>query len=110
MAILAVTLAALLYAFYAMKHASTELRDISELRYNSYLLADELRQSSDDLTRLGRTYVVTADPEYERQYMQILDIRNGKARPQDYHRIYWDFVAAGNAKRVPIQMRSRSMS
>jgi methyl-accepting chemotaxis protein len=102
MAILAVTLAALLYAFYAMKHASTDLRDISELRYNSYLLADELRQSSDDLTRLGRTYVVTADPEYERQYMQILDIRNGKApRPQDYQRIYWDFVAAGNAKPRP---------
>ncbi len=102
MAILAVTLAALLYAFYAMKHASTELRDISELRYNSYLLADELRQSSDDLTRLGRTYVVTADPGYERQYMQILDVRNGKVpRPQEYHRIYWDFVAAGNAKPRP---------
>ena len=102
MAILAATLAALLYAFFAMKQASTDLRDISEQRYNSYLLADELRQSSDDLTRLGRTYVVTADPEYERQYMQILAIRNGEApRPQAYQRIYWDFVAAGNAKPRP---------
>ncbi|WP_339411855.1 hypothetical protein [Pseudomonas sp. EA_35y_Pfl2_R5] len=43
MAILAASLAALLYAFFAMKQASTDLRDISEQRYNSYLLADELR-------------------------------------------------------------------
>lgn len=65
-------------------------------QYNSYLLADELRQSSDDLTRLARTYVVTGDPAYEAQYMDILAIRNGeKERPADYHRIYWDFAAAG---------------
>jgi methyl-accepting chemotaxis protein len=32
-----------------------------ELRYKSYLLADELRQSSDDLTRLARTYVTTGE-------------------------------------------------
>lgn len=58
-----------------------------------------LRQSSDDLTRLGRTYVITADPEYEREYMNVLDIRSGKLpRPTDYQRIYWDFVAAGNSR------------
>ncbi|MBO9402691.1 methyl-accepting chemotaxis protein [Shimia sp. R9_3] len=72
------------------------LRNAYEQQYTSYLLADELRQSSDDLTRLARTYVVTADPAYEAQYMDILAIRNGeKERPSDYHRIYWDFVAAG---------------
>jgi methyl-accepting chemotaxis protein len=65
-------------------------------RYQSYLLADELRQSSDDLTRLARTFVVTGDPAYEKQYFDILDIRSGKKpRPQNYERIYWDFVAAG---------------
>ncbi|WP_350334131.1 methyl-accepting chemotaxis protein [Coralliovum pocilloporae] len=69
-----------------------------EIRYRSYLLADELRQSSDDLTRLARTYVVTGDESYKSQYFDILAIRNGeKARPADYHRIYWDFVAAGNS-------------
>jgi hypothetical protein len=35
-------------------------------RYSSYLLADELRQSSDDLTRMARTYVLTGDPVYRR--------------------------------------------
>ncbi len=61
--------------------------------HESYLLADELRQSSDDLTRLARTYVVTGDSKYEDFYMTILDIRNGvKARPENYERIYWDLV------------------
>ncbi|HVK96140.1 MAG TPA: methyl-accepting chemotaxis protein [Noviherbaspirillum sp.] len=74
----------------------------NEMRYRSYLLADELRQSSDDLTRLARTYVVSGDAKYEQQYMDILDIRNGKkARPLHYERIYWDFVAAGNNKPSP---------
>lgn len=71
-------------------------------RYKSYLLADELRQSSDDLTRLARTYVITGDASYEKQYLDILDIRGGKSpRPEAYHRIYWDFVAGGVAKPRP---------
>lgn len=32
-------------------------------RFDSQLLADELRQTSDDLTRLARTFVVSADPK-----------------------------------------------
>ena len=73
-----------------------EVKRAADTRYQSYLLADELRQSSDDLTRLARTYVVTGDARYEQQYMDILAIRNGqKPRPQHYERIYWDFVAAG---------------
>jgi methyl-accepting chemotaxis protein len=73
-----------------------------EMRYNSYLLADELRQSSDDLTRLGRTYVVTGDASYKNQYIEILAIRNGeKPRPEAYNRVYWDFVAGGAAKPRP---------
>ncbi len=72
------------------------------VQFQSYLLADELRQSSDDLTRLGRTFVATGNPEYEREYFAILDIRNGKApRPVAYNRIYWDFVAATGQKPRP---------
>lgn len=73
-----------------------------ERRYQSRLLADELRQSSDDLTRLARTYVVTADKRYEEQYWAVLDIRNGKSpRPENYDRIYWDFMAADEVKPRP---------
>lgn len=52
-------------------------------RFESYRLAQELRQSSDELTRLARTYVVTADAEYERQYWHVLAVRNGEAPRPD---------------------------
>jgi methyl-accepting chemotaxis protein len=75
--------------------ASAAVAKANLARYNSYLLADELRQSSDDLTRLARTYVVSGDPKWEAQYFEILDIRNGKKpRPNEYEKIYWDFRAA----------------
>ncbi len=51
-------------------------------RYESYRLANELRQSSDELTRMARTYVLTGDPAYEQKYWEILAVRNGeKPRP-----------------------------
>ena len=39
-----------------------ELQQSQRVRLQSYQLADELRQSSDDLTRFARTYVATGDP------------------------------------------------
>jgi signal transduction histidine kinase/CheY-like chemotaxis protein len=64
-------------------------------RYESYQLADELRQSSDDLTRMVRTYVISGDPAYEGYFQRILAIRNGEVpRPEGYGGIYWDFVTA----------------
>jgi len=67
-------------------------------RFDSQLLADELRQTSDDLTRLARTYVVSADPKWAQQYAEVVAIRDGRQpRPQAYERIYWDFRAAGEA-------------
>lgn len=60
-----------------------ELNRAQANRYESYRLAHELRRSSDELTRLARTYVVTGDPEYEREYWQILAVRNGEAARPD---------------------------
>ncbi|WP_283967804.1 HAMP domain-containing methyl-accepting chemotaxis protein [Tritonibacter sp. AK171] len=78
-----------------LENTGKQVTAAGKSRYTSYLLADELRQSSDDLTRLARTYVVTGDASYEAQYLDILAIRNGdKERPANYHQIYWDFVAA----------------
>jgi methyl-accepting chemotaxis protein len=75
-------------------HDSKAALEASARRYESYLLADELRQSSDNLTRLARTYVVTGDAKWEKQYLEILDIRNGKVpRPKNYDRVFWDFRA-----------------
>jgi methyl-accepting chemotaxis protein len=76
-----------------MRENGSSLNKRQEQRYHSYLLADELRQSSDDLTRMARTYTVTGDTKYEKMYWDILAIRNGeKPRPENYNRIYWDMV------------------
>ncbi|MCX6285688.1 MAG: PAS domain-containing sensor histidine kinase [Bacteroidetes bacterium] len=76
-----------------------ELSRSRDVRFHSWQLSDELRQSSDDLTRMARTYAATGNPEYERQYWTVLGIRNGKCpRPLNYNQIYWDFVIAPGQK------------
>ncbi len=94
--------------------ARQRMIETGERRYQSYKLADELRQSSDDLTRMARTYVVTGDPIYEAFFNDILAIRNGEEpRPEHYDRVYWDFVTArrerpvakGSAASIEARMR-----
>ncbi len=86
-------LVVLVVSYFLYQGARREIGASYKSQHSSYLLADEQRQSSDDLTRLGRVYVTTGDVKYEKQYFDILDIRNGKKpRPLDYHRIYWNFL------------------
>lgn len=81
------------------QNATMKLEDAYNMRYKSLILADELRQSSDDLTRMARTYVLTGDRMFEEQYKTVLDIRNGlKARPLNYNDIFWDFYTIKNNK------------
>ena len=88
-------LAALIYVAAMATRAQEEMAEAERRRFDSWKLADELRQSSDDLTRMARTFVVTGEPAYERYFNDILAIRNGeKGRPDGYDGIYWDFVIA----------------
>jgi len=101
--LISVMVVALLAAiFYLMTLEGRSLRELAAAdarHYESYKLADELRQSSDDLTRMARTYVVTGDPVYEEYFRRILAIRNGEVpRPESYGGIYWDFVTAPDWK------------
>lgn len=90
-AVISLLMATIVLIAMALERSDAELNAANENRYVSFQLATELRQSSDDLTRLARTYVVTADPSYEKQYEAILAIRDGKQpRPENYGRIYWD--------------------
>jgi signal transduction histidine kinase len=92
--VLLVILAGLSIALFKVQ---SDLAESQETRLKSIKLADELRQSSDDLTRFARTYVVTGNVFYERIFNEILAIRNGeKKRPENYDRIYWDFVIGEN--------------
>ncbi|MFZ1766352.1 MAG: EAL domain-containing protein [Candidatus Nitrotoga sp.] len=75
----------------------------NEQRLISFQLTDQLLQSSDDLTRMARAFVVTSDPRYKKYYQQILDIRDGKmSRPYGYFYGYWDMVLA-NTQSPPIE-------
>ncbi|MFN9744849.1 MAG: methyl-accepting chemotaxis protein [Betaproteobacteria bacterium] len=95
-AIMAACLLILVLAVWRMHAAATDASAAEARRTLSLQLADELRQSSDDLTRLARTYVITGEPKWEQQYFEVLDIRNGKKpRPPGYEKIHWDFLAAG---------------
>ena len=87
--------AVLAIAFSIYAWSEMQIHRANELRLQSFQLADELRQSSDDLTKMARTYVVTGDPRYKKYYQSILDIRDGKKpRPDGYQNIYWDLVVA----------------
>lgn len=67
---------------FSMLKNQHKLIEAQERRYASYLVAMELKQSSDDLTRYVRSYVETQDEQWKHKYNEVLDIRNGKkARP-----------------------------
>jgi len=88
-------LVAVIAAFIQYRSGQQALQTAHIQKHESYLLADRLRQSSDELTRFVRTYVATGERRYRRYYNKVLAIRNGEApRPHDYNRIYWDFYAA----------------
>jgi PAS domain S-box-containing protein len=80
-------------AFIIYVRAEKQIDHANDRRHSSFLLASELRQSSDDLTRMARTFVITGEEKYKQQYQAVLDIRDGrKVRPEGYARIYWDLV------------------
>ena len=82
---------------------SEKLKDIEHNRHLMIQKADELRQSSDDLTRFARIYVVTGDKKYLNNYFNVLDIRNAKAkRPANYCGIYWDLSEKLREDRHPL--------
>jgi len=86
----------------SMVRNDNRIAEAQNRRFLSYQLADELRQSSDDLTRMARTYVATGDPRFEEYFNRILDIRDGREpRPVGYHGVYWDFVSATGERPRP---------
>jgi methyl-accepting chemotaxis protein len=72
---------AILAVLAYVNQAALETAQIN--RFHSYRLAHELRHSSDELTRLARTYCVTGDTVFEQAYWRLLDVRNGVAARPD---------------------------
>ena len=91
-AVLALSVAAAV-VFLMITENEAGIHDSERERLATYMLADELRQSSDDLTRMARLYAATGDARYKDYFETILDIRSGAApRPERYGGIYWDLV------------------
>lgn len=62
-----------------------------EQREQLMALANELRNSSDALTRWSRAYVITGEPRYRTLYEELMEVRNGqRARPASHTPIYWN--------------------
>jgi signal transduction histidine kinase len=70
------------------------LEESQNARFASFLLADELRQSSDKLTRFARLFVASGDERYRQYYNDMLALHaDEQARPVNYARLYWDMLA-----------------
>ena len=100
-----VALALLLTSIGGLVFHSLSIRDDitnhERHRFRAILLADELLQSSENLTKMARSYVITGEPRYELNFHHILDIRDGK-RPRllDYSATYWHLLSAGRTATV----------
>ena len=103
-----ITALVITFTFYV--YSERQLDRLREQRHQLLLYADELRQSSDDLTSMVRSYAATGNPIYKEYYQDILAIRDGKLpRPPDYHYNYWHLALtngklrpAPNARKIPL--------
>lgn len=96
--VLSSLLLALLTVVYQSRDMQQDIAATEQIRFNSLLLARELLQSSDDLTRMARGYATTGDPAYKDYFFQILAIRNGQTpRPYIDPSTYWHLEGIGKA-------------
>lgn len=98
----AVLLAVLLLVSLLAERSMQDATAAEARRSESLRLAYELRQTSDDLTRMARSYVATGEPRYLGWFREILAVRAGRApRPVDYDGIYWDTVTDTGQRPTP---------
>lgn len=95
LALMCLIVFSILFTVYV--YAEKRIDYANEIRHHSFNLANELRQSSDDLTRAARTYVANGNPIYKQHYQEIIDLRNGKhPRPPYYQFTFWDLTLPDN--------------
>jgi methyl-accepting chemotaxis protein len=80
--IIAIVLTAFL--LFSLSRSIKETGEAEENRFYSALLVDELRKSSEELTRQVRNYAVTGAASAEAAYFNVLAVRGGeRPRPAD---------------------------
>lgn len=89
--------------FFVYVHSEKLIDRENERLVQAIQLGDELRQSSDDLTRMARSYVVTGNELFREHYFEIIEIRDGqRPRPVDYQDVYWDLVMDDDKRPRPM--------
>lgn len=100
--VLILGLGALFGSLLLLSKTQEEIAASEYRRFASFKLADELRQSSDDLTLMARLYVTTGEQRFADYFREILEIRSGeRPRPQDYDLVYWDLVGKDGQRPRP---------
>ena len=105
LSILSVVFLALVLIFSLLSYDSFKsLLKANKDRYQSYLLTEQLRLSSDQLTLMARAYAATHNAKFLAFFNQIIAIREGKSpRPINYERVYWDFLMPEKGK-IPFKL------
>jgi two-component system sensor histidine kinase/response regulator len=96
MVVTGIVLVMLLYLVVRIRDNQERLVGSEERRGASVKIAEELKQSSDDLTLMARLYAETGDRSFHDRFHEVLGIRNGDLpRPQGYSPTYWDVLLGG---------------
>src|SRR5574343_838418 len=88
--------------FAVYVYLEKQVERYTRVRLQSVLLAEEMRQSSDELTRMARNFVATGSVEYRDRYHKVLDIREGRA-PRST-RVLAQVLADTSVQEVPAQI------
>jgi len=85
------------HVLFRQKVATERLNRVINRQHESIELAYQLRQSSDELTRMARSYAATGDQSFKEHFYTVLDIREGRApRPPPHSIIFWDSMVTGD--------------
>lgn len=94
---------ALLLAGWRMLDIQQQIVASESNRFKAYNLAEGLRQSSEELTRMARSYATTGDPQYRERHVRLLAMQHGQQPRPDKDFFVYNYLAAAGEK---ISLRS----
>lgn len=94
------------YFFFGLYKEQNTYAKIIKEKAECEKIINEIRQNSEDLTRLARLYTNTKDSLFRDQYFEVLNINKGQApRPEKFNRIYWNVLTTKDHREPPFTKR-----